>query len=319
MNPPSAGRAERGLRLSASARRPSVSRTPIGALQAGVLRREPPGSPNTRFGQLGETGQVLVDEGIAGAAEAGEPILDVGGIARLRHLAVVDEVDAGLGLLLHHLGDRRAHARRQRRAVDRHALLLGVHHPDEVVRSRQAAGMGGQEALAALRVIVPPSQAGQAGLQRPRQAGRPRGHDHSAFAEAERGPQSTPGDDPELSLAVAPRPASVRLSPPRPAPAATRARRSCSRVDHLGDRAGRPRGSGNRTSPDAGWDRISRPAARTSSPCFSSTFSSSRSVSSTPSSSALSPASAFSRSSASSAAERGPCCRQRQDVARKIR
>ena len=129
--------------------RPRGSRTLIGALQAGVLRRERPGSPNTRCASFGKVGEVLIDEGVAGAAEAVEPVLDVGGVARLRHFAVVDEVDAGIGLLPDHLGDRRAHARGQRRAIDRHAFLLGVHHPDQIVRPRQAAGVGGQEALGA--------------------------------------------------------------------------------------------------------------------------------------------------------------------------
>ena len=99
--------------------------------------------------QLRELGEVLIDEGVAGAAEAVEPVLDVGGVARLRHFAVVDEVDAGVGLLFDHLGHRRAHARGQRRGIDRHAFLLGVHHADQVVRPRQAAGMGGQKTFAA--------------------------------------------------------------------------------------------------------------------------------------------------------------------------
>ena len=142
--------AERGLEIVDVGRaRPRASRTLIGALQAGVLRRERPGSPNTRLRQAREVGEVLVDEGVAGAAEAGEPVLDVGGVARLRHLAVVDDVDAGLDLLLDDLGHRRAHARGERRRIDRHALLLGVHHADEIVRPRQAAGVGGEEALGA--------------------------------------------------------------------------------------------------------------------------------------------------------------------------
>ena len=34
-------------------------------------------------------------------------------------------------------------------AIDRHAFFLGVHHADEIVRPRQAAGMGGQKAIGA--------------------------------------------------------------------------------------------------------------------------------------------------------------------------
>ena len=99
--------------------------------------------------QARELGEVLVDEGIAGAAEAGQPILDVGGIAGLGHLAVVDEIDAGFELFLHHLGHGPTHALGQSRRIDRHALLLGIHHADQIVRSRQAARMGGEKALRA--------------------------------------------------------------------------------------------------------------------------------------------------------------------------
>jgi hypothetical protein len=69
--------------------------------------------------------------------------------ARLRHFAVVDQVDAGVGLLSHHFGHGAAHPLSQRHALDRHALFLGVHHPDQVIRARQAAGVGGEEALGA--------------------------------------------------------------------------------------------------------------------------------------------------------------------------
>jgi hypothetical protein len=41
------------LRLSVSVRAASSSRTLIAALQAGILRRERPGSPNTRFSKRG--------------------------------------------------------------------------------------------------------------------------------------------------------------------------------------------------------------------------------------------------------------------------
>ena len=96
-----------------------------------------------------EIGQVLIDEGIAGTAEALEPILDVGRIARLRHLAIIDQVDACIGLFFDDLGDGRLHPRRQGVRVDRDAFLLGVHHADQVVRPGQAAGVGGQETVTA--------------------------------------------------------------------------------------------------------------------------------------------------------------------------
>src|SRR6516165_12298250 len=64
--------------------------------------------------QVRELGQVLIDKGIAAAAETGQPVLDVGGVARFRHLAIVDEIDTCLDLLLHHLGDGGADPCRQR-------------------------------------------------------------------------------------------------------------------------------------------------------------------------------------------------------------
>ena len=97
--------------------------------------------------QLREIREVLVDERVTGAAEAVEAVLHVGRIARLRHLAVVDDIDARLRLFLHDLRDRPAHAHPERLRVDRHAALLGVHHLDEVVGPRQAAGMGGEKTL----------------------------------------------------------------------------------------------------------------------------------------------------------------------------
>jgi len=99
--------------------------------------------------QAREIGEVLIDEGVAAAAETVEPVLDVGRVARLRHFAVVDQIDAGLGLFAYHLGDRIADARRERGRIDRHAFLLGVHHTDQVVRARQAAGVGGEKSFAA--------------------------------------------------------------------------------------------------------------------------------------------------------------------------
>ena len=144
------------LRLSVSPGAAALSRTLIGALQAGVLRRERPGSPNTRFCEVGEGGEVLVDEGVAGAAEAGEAVFHVRRIARLRHLAVVDEVDPRLGLLLHDLRHCRAHARGQGRRVDRDPLLLRIHDADQVVRARQAAGVRRQKPVGAVDHALSP-------------------------------------------------------------------------------------------------------------------------------------------------------------------
>ena len=101
------------------------------------------------LGQVRELDQVLVYESVPGSAETGETVLDIGGVAGLRHLAVVDDVDARPGLLVHDLLHRGANARAERLVIDRHALLLGVHHAHEILRPRQAAGVSGEKALGA--------------------------------------------------------------------------------------------------------------------------------------------------------------------------
>jgi hypothetical protein len=50
--------------------------------------------------------QVREREGIGGAAETAQPLQHIGRIAGLRHLAVIDDIDAGFDLFLHRLIDR---------------------------------------------------------------------------------------------------------------------------------------------------------------------------------------------------------------------
>jgi len=52
------------------------------------------------------------------------------------------EIDARFGLFLYHLGNRLTDPCRQCGAVDRHAFFLGEHGPDQIIRPRQAAGVG---------------------------------------------------------------------------------------------------------------------------------------------------------------------------------
>src|SRR5262249_30324394 len=66
-------------------------------------------------------------------------------------------------LLLHRLADRLPHPRPERFAFDRHPFLLGIHHPDEIVRPRQAAGMGGEKALGAADHRRPPLNSNRLG------------------------------------------------------------------------------------------------------------------------------------------------------------
>ena len=108
---------------------------------AGVAKHPP--------GEFRKADEVLIDERPALAPEAVQPVFGVGGIARLAHLAIIDDVDAGLDLLFDDGRHRRADAGPQSRRIDRHTLLFGEHRAHEVLRPRQAAGMGRQEAFGA--------------------------------------------------------------------------------------------------------------------------------------------------------------------------
>ena len=88
--------------------------------------------------EVGEVGEVLIDEGVAGAAEAVEPVLDVGGVARLRHLAVIDDVDPGIGLAPDDAGDRLGDPRAERRASTGTPSSLA-----NIVRTRDLPGAAG--------------------------------------------------------------------------------------------------------------------------------------------------------------------------------
>ena len=101
------------------------------------------------LGEVRKVDQVPVDKRITRAAETRETVLHVGGVARLAHFAVVDDVDARLGLPAHDVLHRRTHARGERIALHRHALLLGVHHAHQLFGARQAARMRGKETFAA--------------------------------------------------------------------------------------------------------------------------------------------------------------------------
>ena len=78
-----------------------------------------------------------------------EALVDVGDEADAAHLAVGDDVDAGLRLPPHGLGDGALDARRERRLVDRLAALLLQDHRPQIVGPRQAADMRGQDAIGA--------------------------------------------------------------------------------------------------------------------------------------------------------------------------
>src|SRR5262245_38244655 len=91
--------------------------------------------------------EVWIRWGLALAPEAVQPILDVGGIARLRHLSVVDHIDPGSRLAAHDLGDSFANAPGKRFGLHRDSFLFREHHADQIFGTRQAARMRGQEAV----------------------------------------------------------------------------------------------------------------------------------------------------------------------------
>jgi hypothetical protein len=76
--------------------------------------------------------EVLVDEGVGLTAESGEPVFDIGRVARLAHLAGVDDVETGIRLLVHDLGDRFGNAAVQGGRLDGHS------GPWHIVRTRSS-------------------------------------------------------------------------------------------------------------------------------------------------------------------------------------
>ena len=115
------------------------------------LAARPAGIAKDALRQPRKLREILIDKGVARTAKPAEAVLDIGRIARLRHLAVIDEVDAGMRLFPDDLRNRVADARLERRAVDRHAFLLGEHRADQILGPRQAAGMRRQEPLRPIR------------------------------------------------------------------------------------------------------------------------------------------------------------------------
>ena len=162
-------RQERFRRLDGGERRLEILGVGLGCPRVAhgdrpVAGRGPaPGSPGVAedaLGQLGEVHEVPVLQRLARAAEPGQAILHVGGVARLTELAVVDHVHARVRLLPHDLGHRGPGAGGEGGAVDRHPLLPGEHRSHQVVGPRQAAGVRGEEPIATLSHATHLSAAG---------------------------------------------------------------------------------------------------------------------------------------------------------------
>ena len=87
------------------------------------------------------------------AIEAREPVLDIGGVADLAHLAVADDVHADFDLLADDVDDR----------IGDHAIgvwrngavaLAGEQHVGDSLRARQAADMRGEYPVGASKHVV---------------------------------------------------------------------------------------------------------------------------------------------------------------------
>jgi hypothetical protein len=86
--------------------------------------------------------KVLEHVAVAAAAEACKPILDVSGITGLRHLAVVDDVEAHLQLPVDDELDGARHLALESGRVERQPILAREHELLELLRARQAADVG---------------------------------------------------------------------------------------------------------------------------------------------------------------------------------
>src|SRR6202035_2221436 len=92
------------------------------------LSPRPSGVAEHAFRHARKLREILIDETVARAAETRQAIFDISCIARLRHLSVVDDVDAGLPLPADDLTDCTLDARVQGVLVDRLSLLFRIHH-----------------------------------------------------------------------------------------------------------------------------------------------------------------------------------------------
>ena len=97
--------------------------------------------------EAGKRLQVARRAALAVALEAGDAVLDVGGVADLAHLAVADQVHAGLHLPRHHVVDRMREDGLRIRL--RFALLPAEDEVGDRLGTRQAAHVRGEDAVGA--------------------------------------------------------------------------------------------------------------------------------------------------------------------------
>ena len=99
--------------------------------------------------QLGELLELAAAAALRYAGEAGHALRHVGLEADPALLAVVADVDAGVHLRLDDMADRLVHLVGQHLGVDGFALLLRHQQVGQLFVARQAADMGGEDAVAA--------------------------------------------------------------------------------------------------------------------------------------------------------------------------
>ena len=152
---------ERLARLHAGQRRLEVRDVRLHGVLADVAQRAradrlAPGEVAAAGEVLGELGGVaavdLRQDALAGPhhplLDPAQPLAGIGGEVPLGLLAVVDDVEPDGHLLPHETGHRIADLRRQRPGVVGRALVLGGQQRAQLVRARQAAGVGRQDAIA---------------------------------------------------------------------------------------------------------------------------------------------------------------------------
>jgi len=120
-------------------------------------------------GEIGEHRRELGEVGLAGAErrgtraiEAGEAVLDVGGIIAAALFAVIDDVEPAGDLLGNDVGDRAPNRRLEFGRFGSGIVLLLQHELHHLRGPRQAPGMGGENALDAalhgMSLLLRPAQ-----------------------------------------------------------------------------------------------------------------------------------------------------------------
>ncbi len=99
------------------------------------------------LGELGKFRLAGAHRRRALAFEAGQALEHVHGVIGAALLAVIDDVEAAFGLLVDDQGDRLGHRGLQFSLARAGLLVLGEQQLDDLGGARQAAGVGGEDAV----------------------------------------------------------------------------------------------------------------------------------------------------------------------------